>query len=862
MPKRTYGSAVRRRTLKVLKALIQFANLETTAIPTGNISYRWLDRDTGRPSLIIQSTLTELWQMCCAAAQPDGLTQAEVREALYALDKFLGILHDHRISTQGSPHWHFTLELWSTHTDDNLAAADRLWHTKQAQKKAGLSQGRSSFHRRANLSTTPQADWLDRYCRWFVKTYGQIKILPNLARRSIALDHIYVNVSVSTEQGIKHLSAQDADTFTDRFTSRRPLIDSALLEDGMSIAQRHPWLMVLGLPGCGKSTFLRKLGLEAIKTTQTTDQLCIPVVVDLKLWSQQCLDLQDYMQQEIYRWPEVGDRDELTNHLRQGHLLVLLDGLDEVPPERFSHCVDQIRGFVKTFDANRYALSCRTADYSYGLSQFVDVEVAGFSDGQIKGFIDNWFGPQAQNRSPPLPSLWKLLNRSRNLPIKELARSPLLLFYLCLVHETGIALPQTRGQVYGKILDIFLADWPRQKNVGRANPAPTALTAYTEKKLLAKIAYDRFCANQLVFSTTYLHQAIESFLADQPEPVMGVDPDFWFREIKLRQGILVERFQGYFSFSHLTLQEYLAAQYVASDRAAMQVLCDQMGDRRWREVALIAIESLGDKGIDRLEPMYRLACDRLAVYPQLTGLLQRIQQCAWDLVGPTTTLAHRASVAAAVSAIAAARASDFDTPLVVGPAIAAPLTRASDSAMAMAGGGAIAAAGVNSAVALATARALAADEVRAAAIDRVIHGASELIDQAREDKSPANTDNAKVIALALTASQRQLSSLAATIPQNLPAALAQLTAALPTHIATLPDPDDSAAWLPWAFRLEQDWLSALGCDRATVTLTVAEAVAWETYLYQCELISRSLDSAMPQAGARGQALRARLLGWG
>jgi hypothetical protein len=568
------------------------------------------------------------------------------------------------------------------------------------------------------------------------------------------------------------------------------------------------------------------------------------------------------MQQEIYRQPSVGDRDELTDHLRQGHLLVLLDGLDEVPPERFSDCIDQIRSLVQAFDANRYVMSCRTADYSYGLPQFVDVEVAGFSDQQIKGFIDNWFGPQAQPRDPPLPSLWKSLNRSRNLPIKELARSPLLLFYLCLVHETGISLPQTRGQVYGKILDIFLADWPRQKNVDSATLAHSALPAYAEKKLLAKIAYDRFCADQLIFSATYLEQAIDDFLAHQPKPFGGGDPGFWLREIKSRQGILVERFQGYFSFSHLTLQEYLAAQYVVGDRTAIQVLCDQMGDRRWREVVLIAIESLGDRGIDLLEPMYRLACDRLAAHPPLTALLQGIQQCALTLFSPTVTLAHRASVAAAVSVIAAACASDVDTPIVVGPAIAAPLTRASDSAMAMANGGAIAAAGINSAVALATARALTADEVRAAEIDRVIHGASELIDQAREGNSPDNADNAKVIALALAASQRQLASLAATTTPAPPAPLAQLTAALPAHIATLPDPDASAAWLPWALRLEQDWLRALGLDLATVTLTVAEATAWETYLYQCELISRSLDSALLQTVHRGQDLRAGLLCWG
>lgn len=873
MPKRTYGTAVKKRTLMVLKALIQFANLEAMAISPSNISYRWLDRDTGQPKLIIQSTLTELWQVCCSTAQTeaqtDDLTQAEVRESLYALDRFLGILHDHRISTQGSPHWYFTLVLWSTQTDNNLAFADRLWRDKQAQKKAGLDRG-PRWSKIGALGPSPPApppadfsqgaSQLKSYGQWFVKTHGQIKILPNVARRSIALDHIYVNVSVSTGEGIIHLSSTAIEAFTDRFNSRRPLIDSSALEDGIHVAHQQSRLMVLGIPGSGKSTFLKKLGLDAIKTTEKTGDLYIPVLVELKLWSQGDTDLKTYIQQEIYRRPTEADGDDLTDHLKQGRLLILLDGLDEVPVEALGTCIDQLRAFIKAFDQNRFVISCRTSDYSYGFSQFVDVEVVGFSDAQIKKFIENWFAAGAKPKDNHHLSLWKLLNQSRNLPIKELARTPLLLFYLCLVHETGVSLPQTRGQVYAKILDIFLAEWPRQKNTdGGSKKAQPTLTLYSERKLLAEIAYKSFRSNQLVFSKLYLQKMIDEFLARGAESIRSIDTGFLLQEIEARQGILVERFQGYFSFSHLTLQEYLTAQCVAENAAAEQVMCAHVGDRRWREVILIAIESLGDRGIDLLEPMYHLACDRLAVHPKLIVLLQGIQQCALNLFGSTATLAHRASVAAAVSAIAAARASDVDIPLVVGPAIAAPLTRASDSAMAMAGGGAIAAAGVNSAVALATARALSADEVRATEINQVIHGASELIDQVSEGNSPDNADNTKVIALVLDASQRQLANLVATNPSALPAALAQLTAALPTHIATLPAPDASTAWLPWALRLEQGWLSALGIDRATVTLTVAEATAWETYLYQCELISRSLDGTLPQSRHRGQKLRARLL---
>lgn len=852
MPKRTYGSAVRKRTLWVLKGLIQFANLETTAPVSSAVSYRWLDRDTGHPKVIFQGTLTDLWQVCRAAAPAEKLTQTEVREALYALDKFLGILRDHRISTQGSPQWHFTLELWSPRTDDNLAAADRLWQAKQAQK-----------HARGTLSPqrheSPDSERIRVYCRWYIKTYGQIKILPKLARRAIALDRLYVNVVVSTDEGVKPLSSCEEQAFNERFTSRHLLFDSTQLEDGMAIAQRHGRLMVLGYPGVGKSTFLRKLGLDAARMTEAERGCCIPVLVELKLWSQENIDLTTYLQREIYRGPVAEADDSLTTHLRQGNLLILFDGLDEVPAEKLSTCIDQIRAFVHQFDGNRWAIACRTADYCYSFPGVVELEVVGFSDQQIQRFIANWFAAETQACDQAQVTLWQALNQSRNLPIKELARTPLLLFYLCLVHEQGGVLPKSRGQIYSKILEIFLAEWPRQKNI-ESDPslAPTGLSAYAKQKLLAAIAYDCFRDNQLVFSRLYLQQAIEVFVTQGPPWVRGMDPGLLLEDLESRRGLVVERFQGYFSFSHLTLQEYLAAQYVVDHSETRPVLIDHSGDRRWREVVLIAVETLDNRSLELLDPLIQRTWECLVAHPGLTQLLKSIHQCTVELFGPAPTLVQRASVTAAVSAIAAARASDVDIELAVGPAIAAPLTRASDSAMAMAQGGlAIATAGINSALAVATARALAADEDRAAEIDQVIYGASELIDQASTGQGSDQTNRAEAVQQAVTASQRQLTSLAET-GQPLPKALAHWVYALPAHVVALPSPTAAPAeWLCWTHQLEQGWFSALGCDRLTLTLTVAEAQAWDTYTYRCELISRGLDAVFSQGG--GQKLRDRLL---
>jgi hypothetical protein len=56
-------------------------------------------------------------------------------------------------------------------------------------------------------------------------------------------------------------------------------------------------------------------------------------------------------------------------------------------------------------------------------------------------------------------------------------------------------------------------------------------------------------------------------------------------------GILVERAPGRYSFSHLTLQEYLTAQHFVDERAEMELVTKHTGDH-WMEVTRLAAKML------------------------------------------------------------------------------------------------------------------------------------------------------------------------------------------------------------------------------------------------------------------------------
>ena len=129
--------------------------------------------------------------------------------------------------------------------------------------------------------------------------------------------------------------------------------------------------MLLGGPGVGKSTFLRKVGLEALKGKNGNfEHECIPVFLELKRFTEDQIDIEALITKEFeicgYPYPE-----HLTNAaLKSGKLLILFDGLDEVPRAHVQNVILKIGDFVDQYSQNRFVASCRKAAYRGGVYTF------------------------------------------------------------------------------------------------------------------------------------------------------------------------------------------------------------------------------------------------------------------------------------------------------------------------------------------------------------------------------------------------------------------------------------------------------------------------------------------------------------
>ena len=465
-----------------------------------------------------------------------------------------------------------------------------------------------------------------KYVENYAERHCSLKVLG--MREPVSLESVYTTVQVLDCEDRGFASVEDLEQAFRETPARRFRFTKDSKKDGLEIAIAKQYLMVLGAPGSGKSTFLRKMGLEALKGKKGgfKKHRCIPVLLELKRFTEAKVDLKKLITTEFQVCGFPNDERFAQKALEQGKLLILLDGLDEVPSVNRDNVIESIQDFVDQYDKNRYITSCRTAVSHRNLRRFTDVTVAEFDDNQIQQFISNWFKSEVDWESGTAERCWKLLQQSENAAAKELAHTPLLLTFLCLVYDRSQTFSNNRSTLYRKALRILLEEWAAEKRIMHQE-IYQGLNMELEEVLLSEIASKSFAADRLFLPQGELVDQIKTFLASNLNIPKQISGEAVINEIAVQQGILVERAEAVYSFSHLTLQEYLTAQYIV-DNTRIKPLVKHLSARRWREVFLLVSGLIrSDNGADELlQTMNQVIQTYTIGIPRLQALLQWINR--------------------------------------------------------------------------------------------------------------------------------------------------------------------------------------------------------------------------------------------
>jgi predicted NACHT family NTPase len=480
-----------------------------------------------------------------------------------------------------------------------LIAAATTWLTTQAidtVKEVAGDKVESRLGKLLNQDITKLfQNRAKQYIEHYQERHGQLKVVCAGMSAPVRLEEIYTAVQLLDRSALRYFESAETLEQLFRESGKRgfKLGKEQQKQPGIKVANDEQYLMALGGPGVGKSTFLRRMGLEAWKGRKGDYQYkLIPVFLELKQFNSSQVTIEELIAKEfdVCGFPEATEL--VKAWLNQGKLLVLLDGLDEVPTDTVNWAIEQIRGLVDRYSKNRFIASCRVAAYHGGFDRFRDVAMAEFEDEQIQQFITNWFRAEKDLQANTAQNCWELLNQDGYRAVKELAQTPLLLTLLCVVYDQSLDFPRNRASLYGEALDVLLKKWASEKRVQR-DPIYKDLTPELEQGLLAEIAYESFVVDQLFFPKAQVIDQIKACLVDNLKAPQWLDGEKVLKAIEVQQGILVERARDSYSFSHLTFQEYLTAFRIDDRRETDWLVENHLTDERWREVFLLVTGLMG-----------------------------------------------------------------------------------------------------------------------------------------------------------------------------------------------------------------------------------------------------------------------------
>ncbi len=501
-------------------------------------------------------------QMAPAKSVAEGRAQLEVLELKEALGK--------------------TALYWEYTTVDDLRDKMRghvaAWLRRRIAPPATLATA---------ATPEPEPVAFGPYLRSLATAHGKLLMLGAGGKAPGALDmeraffRVRVRSSARASEAGKGLGAGEAAT------------------DSLEQAFRHETLALTGAPGSGKTTLLRFVTLQlarhwldeggsgALVAIFATPPR--PVYVDFK-------DPVNVLDAERGAFGALVARLLTTagvtlgtrtgdDVLRGGGLLLLFDGLDEVPgAHRRAALARRIAGLAGANDGkNRVAVTCRTRAWEEGRGQdagfaaFDEAQLLPLGSAEIARFLDGWCGACFEGDPPRARELGgRMLSDIESQPrVREMAGNPQMLTMLAQLYVNDGRLPAHRATLYGRCVDRLL----------EARQAELPGGADRTRRMLVRLAVKLMESGRERLHPAEAVDVIEAEFHGEAHARDAAREALHLVEVLtglLRTG------EGGYGFAHRTFLEFLAATYFSRDDIAA-ALGPHLGETAWKEVVGLSL---------------------------------------------------------------------------------------------------------------------------------------------------------------------------------------------------------------------------------------------------------------------------------
>ncbi len=396
------------------------------------------------------------------------------------------------------------------------------------------------FKKRKNEDAVIEQSLVNKFQEYLDRVYDRHSHITSVAfdNRPKILDDLYVPLTVVTEG--ERSEKQQAVQVKDFSQELLPKCQRVLITD---------------TGGMGKSTLMKFLFISCIRANAG-----IPIFIDLRQLSEEKTIIETICD-ELNPIDEEFDTDFVLKLVRRGDFIFFFDGYDEISLDCRDVVTKDIQNFISKARANLFAMTSRPEDALASFSSFTRYTIRPLELEEAFELIRKCdsYGPRAEQL------IGKLVGDTLR-QVHEFLTNPLLVSLLYRAYEHKPTIPFRKDTFYRQVYDALFETHDYTKPGAFAREKRSKLGVDDFHRVLRRLGYIT-----LPKGIGYTKDDLLAYVTEAKKSCPGID----FKESDFLKDLLtsVPLFVAegdYHRWSHKSLQEYFAAQFICSDAKGSQ----------------------------------------------------------------------------------------------------------------------------------------------------------------------------------------------------------------------------------------------------------------------------------------------------
>lgn len=326
--------------------------------------------------------------------------------------------------------------------------------------------------------------------------------------------------------------------------------------DGMPevFNQKGQKILIVDRAGMGKSTLTKRLLIDIVENGNK-----LPVYVELRRIAPE-EPLMKFLVNQLGL--DDDGKNSFECHLKEGNVVVFLDGFDEVKMEHRAWLRKDIQNFASHYPQCVYVITSRPEDDFQDFVDFVTYSISPLSLHESYSLL------RKHDTTEPIAELLiKKLQQRENRGIQEYLKTPLLVSLLYAAFNYKHTIPLKKHLFYEQVFDAFFERHDLTKDGGCVHDKLSKLDSYDFERVLRLLGLDCMKSQNVEFQRDELEGIV-----DRSKRFL---PDLNFKSADFVDDLIHSvplfcRDGAFLKWVHKSMQEFFAARFIYMDTKGEQ----------------------------------------------------------------------------------------------------------------------------------------------------------------------------------------------------------------------------------------------------------------------------------------------------